>query len=72
MWTASTASVRSKELDGMTKVFGSVAWLAVAVIAIFGVARGQSFCTNVGRPTGASDFTTAWPTAITPANWRVP
>ena len=34
-----------KELDGMTKVFGLVAWLAVAVIAIFGIARGQSFDT---------------------------
>jgi Ca2+-transporting ATPase len=30
-----------KELDGMTKVFGSVAWLAVGIIAIFGIARGQ-------------------------------
>jgi Ca2+-transporting ATPase len=30
-----------KELDGMTKVFGSVAWLAVAIIAIFGIVRGQ-------------------------------
>jgi Ca2+-transporting ATPase len=30
-----------KELDGMTKVFGSVAWAAVAVIAIFGIVRGQ-------------------------------
>jgi Ca2+-transporting ATPase len=36
-----------KELDGMTKVFGSVAWLAVAVIAIFGIARGQAFDTVV-------------------------
>ena len=36
-----------KELDGMTKVFGLVAWLAVAVIAIFGIARGQSFDTVV-------------------------
>ena len=26
----------------MTKVFGLVAWLAVAVIAIFGIARGQT------------------------------
>ncbi len=34
-----------KELDGMTKVFGTVAWLAVAVIAVFGIARGQSFDT---------------------------
>jgi P-type Ca2+ transporter type 2C len=31
-----------KELDGMTKVFGSVAWLAVGVIAIFGIARSQN------------------------------
>ncbi len=31
-----------KELDGMTKVFGSLAWLAVGVIAIFGIARGQN------------------------------
>src|SRR5579863_5239061 len=30
-----------RELDGMTKVFGSVAWLAVGVIAIFGIARSQ-------------------------------
>lgn len=29
------------ELDGMTKVFGSVAWLAVAIIAVFGLVRGQ-------------------------------
>ena len=36
-----------QELDGMTKVFGVVAWLAVAVIAIFGIARGQSFDTVV-------------------------
>ena len=35
------------ELDGMTKVFGLVAWLAVAVIAIFGIARGQSLETLV-------------------------
>ena len=34
-----------KELDGMTKVFGLVAWLAVAIIAIVSIARGQSFDT---------------------------
>jgi len=34
-----------EELDGMTKVFGAVAWLAVAVIAIFGIARGQDLDT---------------------------
>lgn len=31
-----------RELDGMTKVFGSVAWLAVAVIAVVGLTRGQT------------------------------
>jgi P-type Ca2+ transporter type 2C len=30
-----------RELDGLTKVFGAAAWLAVAVIAAFGIARGQ-------------------------------
>jgi P-type Ca2+ transporter type 2C len=47
-----TATKRSRsplqqELDGMTKVFGLIAWLAVAVIAIFGIARGQEFSTLV-------------------------
>jgi len=45
-----TKRIRSplqRELDGMTKVFGLVAWLAVAVIAIFGIARGQEFTTLV-------------------------
>ncbi len=32
-----------RELDGLTKVFGFIAWAAVAVIAIAGVARGQDF-----------------------------
>ena len=31
----------------MTKVFGLVAWLAVAIIAIFGIARGQDTDTLV-------------------------
>jgi Ca2+-transporting ATPase len=39
--TKRTRSPLQRELDGMTKVFGLVAWLAVAVIAIFGIARGQ-------------------------------
>jgi Ca2+-transporting ATPase len=30
-----------KELDGLTKIFGAVAWVAVGIIAIFGLARGQ-------------------------------
>ncbi len=41
-----TATHRSRsplqcELDGMTKVFGLLAWSAVAIIAIVGFARGQ-------------------------------
>ena len=40
--TQRTRSPLQRELDGMTKVFGLVAWLAVAVIAIFGIARGQT------------------------------
>jgi P-type Ca2+ transporter type 2C len=47
-----TATKRSRsplqqELDGMTKVFGLIAWLAVAVIAGFGIARGQETSTLV-------------------------
>ena len=47
-----TATKRSKsplqrELDGMTKVFGLIAFLAVAVIAIFGLVRGQDVTTLV-------------------------
>jgi Ca2+-transporting ATPase len=41
-----TATKRPKsplqiELDSLTKVFGVIAWAAVAIIAIFGIARGQ-------------------------------
>ena len=45
-----TATKRSRsplqqELDGMTKVFGLIAWSAVAVIAGVGIARGQELDT---------------------------
>ena len=43
--TERTRSPLQRELDGMTKVFGLIAWLAVAVIAIFGIARGQTLDT---------------------------
>jgi P-type Ca2+ transporter type 2C len=39
-----TKRVRSplqRELDSMTKIFGLLAWTAVAIIAIVGIARGQ-------------------------------
>jgi P-type Ca2+ transporter type 2C len=45
--TKRTRSPLQRELDGMTKVFGTVAWLAVAVIAIFGIVRGQQLATLV-------------------------
>jgi Ca2+-transporting ATPase len=54
-----------RELDGMTKVFGLVAWLAVGIIAIFGIARGQKtdtlllLCVSTGIasiPTGLPTF----------------
>ena len=45
--TKRTRSPLQRELDGMTKVFGLIAWLAVAVIAIFGIVRGQDTTTLV-------------------------
>jgi Ca2+-transporting ATPase len=39
--TKRTRSPLQRELDGMTKVFGLLAWSAVAVILVFGLARGQ-------------------------------
>jgi P-type Ca2+ transporter type 2C len=45
--TKRSRSPLQRELDGMTKVFGLIAWLAVAVIAIFGIARGQETSTLV-------------------------
>jgi P-type Ca2+ transporter type 2C len=47
-----TATKRSKsplqsELDGMTKVFGAVAWAVVGIIAIVGIIRGQDTQTLV-------------------------
>ncbi len=45
--TKRTRSPLQRELDGMTKVFGLLAFLAVAVIAIFGLVRGQDTTTLV-------------------------
>lgn len=41
--TTRSRSPLQRELDGMTKVFGLIAWLAVMVIAAVGIARGQAF-----------------------------
>src|ERR1700746_1083372 len=45
--TKRTRTPLQRELDGMTKVFGTIAFLAVAVIAIFGIVRGQDTTTLV-------------------------
>jgi P-type Ca2+ transporter type 2C len=45
--THRSRSPLQRELDDMTKVFGAVAWLAVAVIAIVGAVRGQTLDTIV-------------------------
>jgi P-type Ca2+ transporter type 2C len=43
--TKRSRSPLQRELDSMTKVFGLIAGLAVAIIAIFGIARGQDTTT---------------------------
>jgi Ca2+-transporting ATPase len=45
--TKRTKSPLQRELDGMTKVFGLIAGLAVLIIAIFGLARGMDTTTLV-------------------------
>ncbi len=35
------------ELDGLTRIFGAVAWLVVAVMAVIGIARGEEGSTLV-------------------------
>ncbi|HET6850129.1 MAG TPA: cation-transporting P-type ATPase [Gaiellales bacterium] len=66
--TKRTRSPLQLELDSMTKVFGVVAWLAVAIIAAFGYHRGQSLdtllllCVSTGIasiPTGLPTFVQA-------------
>src|SRR5690348_5280060 len=45
--TKRTKSPLQRELDGMTKVFGAIAFIAVAIIAIFGLVRGMDTTTLV-------------------------
>src|SRR5580693_2754555 len=45
--TQRTQSPLQRELDGMTKVFGTIAFAAVLIIAIFGLVRGQDTTTLV-------------------------
>jgi len=64
--TKRTRSPLQRELDGMTKVFGIIAWLAVAVIAIFGIARGQDLQTLLLLciSTGIASIPTGLPTFV--------
>src|SRR3954452_5018437 len=43
--TKRSRSPLQKELDSLTKAFGVLAWLAVMVIAVVGIIRGQDFDT---------------------------
>jgi Ca2+-transporting ATPase len=45
--TKRSRSPLQRELDGMTKAFGLIAWLAVVVIAVFGLVRGMDITTLV-------------------------
>jgi Ca2+-transporting ATPase len=66
--TQRTKSPLQRELDGMTKVFGAIAFTAVAIIAVFGLVRGMDSTTLVllcistaiaSIPTGLPTFTQA-------------
>jgi Ca2+-transporting ATPase len=66
--TKRTKSPLQRELDGMTKVFGTLAFVAVILIAVFGLVRGMDTTTLVllcistalaSIPTGLPTFTQA-------------
>jgi Ca2+-transporting ATPase len=64
--TKRTRSPLQRELDGMTTVFGLIAWLAVALIAVVGIARGQEIATLLLLciSTGISAIPTGLPTFV--------
>ncbi|MGB7859618.1 MAG: cation-transporting P-type ATPase [Acidimicrobiia bacterium] len=64
--TKRTKSPLQLELDGLTKVFGFLAWGAVAVIAIVGIARGQDRDTLIllAISTAISAIPTGLPTFV--------
>src|SRR3974390_2712152 len=71
-----TATQRSKsplqrELDGMTKVFGLIAFIAVLIIAIFGLARGMDTTTLVLLciSTAIASIPTGLPTFVEAMLW---
>jgi P-type Ca2+ transporter type 2C len=45
--TKRTKSPLQRELDGLTKIFGTIAFAAVAIIAVFGLVRGMDTTTLV-------------------------
>src|SRR5215469_14106137 len=64
--TKRSRSPLQRELDGMTKVFGTIAWLAVAVMAVVGIVRGQQLATLLllGTATAIASIPEGLPTFV--------
>jgi len=64
--TKRSRSPLQKELDSLTKAFGLLAWLAVVIIAVFGIARGQDLetLTLLCVSTAISAIPTGLPTFV--------
>lgn len=64
--TQRSRSPLQRELDGMTKVFGIIAWAAVAVIVIIGILRGEAVQSLVllGVTTAISSIPEGLPTFV--------
>jgi Ca2+-transporting ATPase len=64
--TKRSRSPLQKELDSLTKAFGVLAWLAVMVIAVFGIVRGQDLetLTLLCVSTAISAIPTGLPTFV--------
>ena len=64
--TKRTKSPLQAELDGLTKIFGFLAWGAVAIIAVVGIARGQDTETLIllAITTAISAIPTGLPTFV--------
>ncbi|MGW0174877.1 cation-translocating P-type ATPase [Rhodococcus sp. NPDC003322] len=63
---APSKSPLQRELDSLTKVLGLIAWIAVAIIVVIGVVRGQSVTTVLllGISMGVSAIPTGLPTFV--------
>ncbi|MDR0359962.1 MAG: cation-transporting P-type ATPase, partial [bacterium] len=64
--TRRSRSPLQRELDGLTKVFGVIAWAAVAVIVIIGILRGETLQSLVllGVTTAISSIPEGLPTFV--------